>query len=59
MYCISSCQPVDAPQAELLARQAEVSQVGVSQTLNEILLYASSCGYNHIHLTQSNKTDSD
>lgn len=59
VYWISRCQPVDAPLAELLARQAEVSQVRVSQTLDEILLYASSCGHNHIHLTWSNKTDSD
>lgn len=48
-----SCQPVDAPLAELLARQVEVSQVCVSQTLDKILLDASSCGHNHIHLTQS------
>lgn len=50
---ISSTQPVNAPLPEVLARQGEFSQVGVSQTFDQILLYASSCGYNHVHLTQS------
>lgn len=44
--------PVDAPLAELLARQVEVPQVGVSETLDKILLNTSSCSDNHIHLTQ-------
>lgn len=57
VYWITSSWPVDAPLAELLARQGEVSQVCVSQTLDQILLYASSCSYDHIHLTQSIKTE--
>lgn len=55
VLCISQCQPVDASLAEILARHAEVSQVRVSQALDEIFLYASSCGYDHIHLRQSSK----
>lgn len=51
----SANKPVDASQAELLAREAEVSQVGVSQALDQILLHASCCGYNNIHLTQRNR----
>lgn len=53
MEHISHRQPVDALQAKLLARQVKISQVRVSQALDEILLNASSCGHDHVHLTQT------
>lgn len=54
-----SDQPVYALQAKLLARQAKISQVRVGQTLDEILLNASSCGHNHVHLTHTHAAPPD